>query len=55
MGKVGFRFDTDIVFAGLLHRLYRLSVLDWEMNRGGRKVSDPAVRAPGRREVPQST
>jgi RimJ/RimL family protein N-acetyltransferase len=34
MEKVGFRYDTDIVFAGLPHRLYRLSVIDWEMGRG---------------------
>jgi RimJ/RimL family protein N-acetyltransferase len=34
MQKVGFRYDTDIVFAGLPHRLYRLSVIDWEMGRG---------------------
>ncbi len=34
MQKVGFRYDTDIVFAGLLHRLYRISLIDWEMDRG---------------------
>jgi RimJ/RimL family protein N-acetyltransferase len=33
MEKAGFRYDTDIVFAGLPHRLYRLSSLDWEMGR----------------------
>ena len=34
MEKVGFRYDTDIVLAGLPHRLYRLTALDWEMGRG---------------------
>lgn len=34
MEKVGFRYDTDIVLAGLPHRLYRLSALAWEMDRG---------------------
>jgi [ribosomal protein S5]-alanine N-acetyltransferase len=34
MEKVGFRFDTDIVLAGLPHRLYRLTALDWQMGRG---------------------
>ncbi len=34
MEKLGFHFDTDIVFAGLLHRLYRLSATDWQMERG---------------------
>ena len=34
MEKVGFRYDTDMVLAGLPHRLYRLTALDWEMGRG---------------------
>ncbi|MFO0889214.1 MAG: GNAT family N-acetyltransferase [Isosphaeraceae bacterium] len=36
MEKVGFRYRTDIVLAGLLHRLYRLTELDWAMDRGSR-------------------
>jgi RimJ/RimL family protein N-acetyltransferase len=34
MEKVGFRYDTDIVFAGSPERLYRLTALDWELCRG---------------------
>ncbi|WP_165234859.1 GNAT family N-acetyltransferase [Aquisphaera insulae] len=34
MEKLGFRYDTDIVFAGLPNRLYRLTAIDWELGRG---------------------
>ena len=34
MEKLGFRYETDIVFAGLPHRLYRLTATDWRMDRG---------------------
>ncbi|MGC8640840.1 MAG: GNAT family N-acetyltransferase [Isosphaeraceae bacterium] len=34
MEKVGFRYDTEIAFGGLPHRLYRLSALGWELGRG---------------------
>jgi RimJ/RimL family protein N-acetyltransferase len=36
MEKVGFRYQADIVFAGLPHRLYRLTAIEWEMDRGSR-------------------
>jgi len=34
MEKAGFRYATDIVLAGLPHRLYRMSLIDWDMGRG---------------------
>ena len=34
MEKLGFRYESDIVFAGLPHRLYRLTATDWQMDRG---------------------
>jgi len=36
MEKLGFRHESDIVFAGLPHRLYRLTATDWQMDRGPR-------------------
>jgi len=36
MEKVGFRYQADLALAGMLHRLSRLSSLDWAMDRGGR-------------------
>jgi RimJ/RimL family protein N-acetyltransferase len=37
MEKLGFRFEAEVVFAGLLHRLYRLTALDWAMGRGAQR------------------
>ncbi|QEH35844.1 hypothetical protein OJF2_44010 [Aquisphaera giovannonii] len=34
MEKLGFRFDADIALAGISHRLYRLTAVDWELARG---------------------
>ena len=34
MEKLGFHYKTDIVFAGQPHRLYRLTAIDWHMDRG---------------------
>ncbi len=33
MQKLGFSYETDTVFAGLLHRLYRLTAADWHADR----------------------
>jgi RimJ/RimL family protein N-acetyltransferase len=34
MEKLGFRYDRDFEFAGLLHRFYRLVAADWEGYHG---------------------
>lgn len=34
MEKLGFRYERDFEFAGLVHRLYRLSVGEWNVYRG---------------------
>lgn len=43
MEKLGFRYDRDILFAGLTHRFYRLSAGDWR--RRGRELAPARVGA----------
>ena len=33
MQKLGFRYERDITFAGLVHRYFRLSASDWRNQR----------------------
>jgi RimJ/RimL family protein N-acetyltransferase len=35
MEKLGFQYERDFEFAGLLHRFYRLVAADWERYNGG--------------------
>jgi hypothetical protein len=34
MKKLGFRYERDFEFAGLLHRFYRLVAEDWQWYHG---------------------
>ena len=40
MEKLGFRYERDFEFAGLLHRFYRLVAGEWEGYHAGEKASD---------------
>ena len=40
MEKLGFRYERDFEFAGLLHRFYRLAAGEWRGYHTGEKASD---------------
>jgi len=40
MKKLGFRYEREFEFAGLLHRFYRLVKGEWRGYHTGEKVSD---------------
>ncbi len=51
--KLGFRFEGDIAFAGLQHRVFRLWKTDWETNCDQSSVSSSSSR-PASDVIPQT-